>query len=188
MIGPGEAATSLQDIATIEQRTRAAVFYAGSSVIFILWGVLVAAGYGLTELYPRSARIIWLVLPAAGCAATVAIVWQRMRARPHEARDWRLVVAIVALAIFGAAWTQLLGSLVPRAMIYSFQPSLFLLGFILAGLWIGRFLIFIGLAGIALIIAGALFPEPWLRLWMAAVQSGPLIVGGVWLHKAGLQH
>jgi hypothetical protein len=186
MIGPGEAATSLQDIASVEQRTRAALFYAGSSVIFILWGVLVAAGYGLTELYPRSARMIWPAISAAGCAATVAIVWQRMRARPRAAHDWRLSFAIVALTIFAGVWSYLLGPLVPRAMNYTFQPSLFFLGIVLAGLWIGRFLIILGLAGIALIIVGTFVPEPWLRLWMAVVQSGILIVGGIWLHRAGV--
>ena len=56
-IDPSDAATSLQDIAAVERRTREAVFYAGSSTIFIMWGALVACGYGLSELYPRSASI-----------------------------------------------------------------------------------------------------------------------------------
>jgi hypothetical protein len=185
-IGPNEAATSLRDIASVEQRTRAALFYTGSSVIFVLWGVLVAAGYGLTELFPRSGGIIWLAVSVAGCAATVGIVGWRMRARPRDTRDWRLIWAIVALAIFGFAWSHLLGPLVPRVMNYTFQPSLFLLGIVLAGLWIGRFLIILGLAGIALIIAGAFVPEPWLRLWMAVVESGILIVGGLWLRHSGV--
>jgi hypothetical protein len=183
-IDPREAATSLQDIATVEKRE--AVFYAGSGVIFITWGVLVACGYALTEFNPRAAWIIWPLISAAGCAATAAIVARRMRVRPREARDWRLIWAIVVLATFGAAWSYLLGSVVPRPMIYAFQPSLFLLGFILAGLWIGRFFIILGLAGLALILVGTLVPEPWLRLWMAAVQSGTLILGGVWLHKVGV--
>src|SRR5262249_62416313 len=67
-IDPTEAAASLQDVAAIERRTREAVFYAGSSTIFIMWGVLVACGYGLTEFYPRSAGRVWVVLTAAGVA------------------------------------------------------------------------------------------------------------------------
>ncbi|MBV8743421.1 MAG: hypothetical protein JO134_00090 [Xanthobacteraceae bacterium] len=185
-LSPNEAATSLREIASVEQRTRAALFYAGSSMIFILWGVLVAAGYGLSELYPHAARIIWLAISAAGCAATVTIVRRRMRARPRETRDWRLSFAVVALTIFASAWSYLLGPLLPRAMNYAFQPSLLLLGIVLAGLWIGRFLIILGLAGIALIIAGAFVPEPWLRLWMAVVESGTLIIGGLWLRRSGL--
>jgi hypothetical protein len=185
-IDPNEAATSLQDIATVERRTRAVVFYAGSSTIFIVWGVLVACGYGFTEIFPRSVGTIWLAISALGCAATALIVALRMRARPREGRDWRIIWAMLALAIFGAAWSYQLGPIIPRPMIYAFQPSLFLLGAILAGLWLGRFFVVLGLVGIALIAGGSLLPEPWLRLWMAAVQSGTLIVGGIWLGRSGV--
>jgi len=182
-IDPSEAATSLHDIAAVERRTREAVFYAGSSTIFIMWGVLIACGHGLTELYPRSARIIWLAVPAVGCAATAAIIALRMQARGRELRDWRIVWAMLALAVYGAVWSWLLGPVVPRPMMYVFQPSLFLLGMILAGLWLGRFFLVLGLVGIALMVIGYFQPEPWLRLWMAVVQSGTLILGGVWLAR-----
>ena len=43
-----------------------------------------------------------------------------------------------------------------------------------------------GLVGIAFIAIGHLQSEPWLRWWMAAVQSGTLIVGGVWLGRSGV--
>jgi hypothetical protein len=181
-----EAAASLQQIETVEQRTREAVFYAGSSVIFILWGLLVACGYAVTELYPRSGNIAWLAVVAAGCAATAAIIVVRTRARPHDARNWRIVWAMVVLSVYGAAWSYILGPIVPRPVLYAFQPSLFLLGIILAGLWLGRFFVVLGVVGIALMLAGFLQPEPWLRVWMAAVQSSTLILGGVWLHRNGV--
>jgi hypothetical protein len=62
-----------------------------------------------------------------------------------------------------------------------------MLGIILAGLWLGRFFIVLGFAGIALIVVGYLAPEPWLRLWMAVVQSGTLILGGLWLGRSGVR-
>jgi hypothetical protein len=185
-IDPSEAAHSLRDIATVERKTREAVFYAGSSAIFIMWGVLVACGYGLTELYPRSARIVWLAISILGCAASALIVALRMRARASETRDWRLIWAMAALAAFGTIWSNVLGPLVPRQMLYAFQPSLFLLGLILMGLWLGRFFIILGVVGIALIVIGYLQAEPWLRFWMAIAQSGTLILGGVWLHRSGV--
>jgi hypothetical protein len=186
-IDPSEAATSLEEIATVERRTREAVFYARSSAMFMMWGVLVAGGYGFTELYPRSARLIWLAVTAVGCAATAAIIAVRMRTRPRATRDWRLIWAMVALAAFGAAWSYLLSPVVPRQMMYGFQPSLFLLGIILAGLWLGRFFVVLGFVGLLLIAVGYLQPEPWLRLWMAAVQSGTLILGGLWLGRSGVR-
>jgi hypothetical protein len=185
-IDPNEAATSLKDIALVERRTREALFYGGSSQIFIMWGLLVAGGYGVTELYRHSAWIIWLAIVAAGCAATALIVAIRRRACQEEARDWRLIWAIAVLAAFGAVWSYLLGPVVPGRLMYAFQPTLFLLGIILAGLWLGRFFVILGLIGIALIAVGYLQSEPWLRLWMAAVESGTLIVGGIWLGRSGV--
>src|SRR5262245_65792552 len=79
-IDPNEAASSLKDIALVERRTREALFYAGSSAIFIMWGILVASGYGLTVLYPRSAWFIWLAVTALGCVATASIIAMRRRA------------------------------------------------------------------------------------------------------------
>src|SRR5215813_6453062 len=86
-IDPRDAAASLQHVATVEQRTREAMFYGGSSVIFIVWGLLVACGYGLSELFPRSAGITWLAVSAVGCAATALIIAVRMRGRSCETRD-----------------------------------------------------------------------------------------------------
>ena len=175
-IDPNEAATSLKDIALVERRTREAMFYGGSSQIFILWGILVAGGFGITEFYRHSAWIIWLAIVAAGCAATALIVAIRRRACREETRDWRLIWAIAVLAAYGAVWSYLLGPTAGRL----------LLGIILAGLWLGRFFVILGLVGIARIAVGFLQSEPWLRLWMAAVESGTLIVGGIWLGRSGV--
>jgi hypothetical protein len=69
---------------------------------------------------------------------------------------------------------------------YAFQPTLFLLGIVIAGLWVGRFFVVLGLVGIALIAIGYLQSESWLRWWMAAVESGTLIVGGLWLGRSAV--
>jgi hypothetical protein len=185
-IDPNEAAASLQDIATIERRTQEALLYSGSRTIFVMWGILVAIGYGLSELYPRSAWIIWLAIAPLGCVATGLTIALRSRAgSPRVMREWRLIWALAAFAAYGAVWSYLLGPTAGRLM-YAFQPTLFLLGIILAGLWLGRFFVVLGLVGIALIAIGYLQSEPWLRLWMAAVESGTLIVGGIWLGRIGV--
>ena len=48
-IDPREATASLNDIADVERRTRQAIFYFGSSTIFVMWGLLVACGYALGD-------------------------------------------------------------------------------------------------------------------------------------------
>jgi hypothetical protein len=183
---PREALASLQDIAEVEKRTREALCYSGSSAIFILWGVLVACGYAASAWQPGAARLIWPCVVAIGCIATVAIAAARGRAQPREARDWRIIWALVALMVFGAGWSYVLGPVVPRHLIHAFLPSLVMLGMILAGLWIGRSFAVLGLAGLVLIFIGEQRAEPWLRLWMATVQCGTLIVGGPWLRRIGI--
>jgi hypothetical protein len=185
-IDPSEAATSLRDIAAVEQRTREAMFYGGSSTIFIMWGVLVACGHALAGFYPRSAGITWLAVSAVGCVATAAIIALRMQARPRDSRDWRIIWATLALVVYSTVWSWLLGPIAPPPMMYVFQPSLIMLGMILAGLWLGRFFLVLGLIGLALMAIGYLQAEPWLRVWMATVQSGTFILGGLWLHKQDL--
>jgi len=179
-----EAAASLNDIAEVERRTREAVFYFGSGSIFILWGVLVACGYGIAAWYPHAARISWPVVTVAGCILTAAII--ALRAPACARRDWRIVWAAVALIAFGSVWSYLLGPVVPPRLIYAFQPSLVMLGMVLAGLWLGRFFLVLGLVGAALIAAAELAPQPWLALWMASVQSATLVIGGLWLRRIGV--
>ena len=67
-----EAIASLQDIAEVEKRTREALCYSGSSAIFIMWGVLVACGYGAMIWQPGWARTTWLVISIAGSAAILS--------------------------------------------------------------------------------------------------------------------
>jgi hypothetical protein len=181
-----EAIASLQDIADVEKRTREALCYSGSSTIFIMWGMLVACGYAASIWQPGAARTIWLAVSAVGCAATALVVAARMRTRAREVRDWRIVWAMLALVIYGAGWSWVLGPVVPRHLMYAFQPSLVMLGMVLAGLWVGRFFVALGLVGLALILIGETQSEPWLRLWMAVAQSGTLIVGGLWLRRLGI--
>jgi len=179
-----EAAASLDQIADVEKRTRQGLFYFGSSTIFIMWGLLVACGYAIAAWHPQWARTSWLVVTMAGCALTGLIIALRARSVPR--RDWRLLWAVVAFVAFGSAWSYILGPIAPARIMYAFQPSLIMLGMVLAGLWLGRFILVLGLVGVALIAVGDLLNEPWLRLWMAVVQSGTLILGGLWLRRIGV--
>jgi hypothetical protein len=181
-----EALASLNDIADVERRTREALCYSGSSTILIMWGLLVACGYAVDQWHPGASRATWLAVSAVGSILTAAIVAFRLRTRPSEPRDWRILWAMVAMLAYGAAWTWVLGPVVPRHLMYAFQPSLVMLGMILAGLWVGRFFITLGVIGLALILLGETQSEPWLRVWMAVAQSGTLIAGGLWLRRIGV--
>jgi hypothetical protein len=181
-IDRSDASASLADIATVQRRTREAWFYAGSSTLLMVWGGLVAAGYLVTHFDPPAARPVWIAILVAGLATSFAIRIWRSRA---EQRPWdgRIHYALLAIVAFGIYWSVLIDPVRGREMA-AFWPTLFMLGYVLAGFWLGRFFIVCGLVVTALTVAGYFWLGPWFYLWMALVSGGGLMAGGLWLRKA----
>ncbi len=190
-IDPETAAASLQDIADTERRARESVFYSVVSSILILWGVLVASIQTILYLMPRLDRSSWLFIAswcafyAIGLGGTYAILRVRSRPRALSPLAWRLLGAMVILIAYGVLWTALLGPAGAR-WFSVFWPTLFMFGFVLAGLWVGQFFVACGLIVTALVVAGYLWLEPWYPLWLAVVEGGTLIVSGLWLRRIGM--
>ncbi len=190
-IDPDTAAASLQDIADTERRARESLFYSVSSSILVLWGVLVASIQVLIYFQPpfnRSSSIFiasWCVFYAVGMGGTYAILRARFRPRALSPQAWRLLGAMVILIAYGVLWTVLLGPAAGR-WFSVFWPTLFMFGFVLAGLWVGRLFVPCGLIVTALVVAGYLWLEPWYPLWLAAVEGGALIVSGLWMRRIGM--
>ena len=65
-----------------------------------------------------------------------------------------------------------------------FSPIIVMCGYVLMGLWLGRFFSICGLLITALIVVGYFWIGDWLDLWMAVVFGGGLVLGGVWLARA----
>jgi hypothetical protein len=55
--------------------------------------------------------------------------------------------------------------------------------FVLFGLWIGRFLVWIGLVVTALILLGYYFLPGYFYLWMAMTGGGTLLLSGIFIRK-----
>lgn len=183
-IDPNDAASSLGDIASVQRRTREAVYYAASGAYFMLWGVLAAIGYVLTFLAPKSAGLIWPAVAAVGFAGMFALVLLR-RARTRQGSDWRYYQGMIVLAVFGGVFAVLLGPWEGRQH-SAFWPLLVMMGFVLGGLWMGRFFIACGLVVSALILAGYwAIPGPNYDLFLAAVEGGGLIAAGWWMARTG---
>jgi len=182
-IDPIEAAASLSDVASVERRTREALNYGFSSAILMVWGLIWAIGYLLTYLQPTKAALVWDVLSAVGVVAAVAcgIVWSKSR---RENWDWRITAAFIVMIGFGFFWQWLLGGSQWRELPV-FWSTLFMFGYIVAGLWMGRFFIVCGIVVTGLVLAGYLWTGPWFLLWMAGVGGGSLILGGLWLRRLG---
>jgi hypothetical protein len=180
------AAASLSDIESAERRTFEAVFYGISSSILVLWGVATAAGYVFTHFFPRHAYQAWPIIDALGFVVMLAILRRKgIPLTPKQRKlGWRLVSALIALIVFGIFVVLLLGPFDGRRL-NAFWPMLFTLGYVLAGIWVGRFFILCGGAIALLTMAGYWWSGPWYSLWMAAVNGGALILGGWWLRRRG---
>jgi hypothetical protein len=176
-----EAAASLSDIASVERRTREAVVYARSSTILILWGVLCVLGYVFQYFRPHEARPAWITLLILGFVGTfISAHWRRSQHRSTIAQP--LLYAQLAFVGYGLVLLVLLWPVDPRQL-SAFWPTLIMLGLVLMGLWLGRFFILCGLAVTALTLAGYFWSGAWFPLWMAAVNGGGLILGGLWLRR-----
>ena len=184
-LDPKEAATSLDDIDTVQRRTREALYYASTSQVFLLWGVLMLVGHSLNWFKPHWAEYIWFVIDIGGFLATIAIVGRRMpRARwRRDGMQWLL--SYVALLIFGSIIVIELWPLTARQQ-QVFWPTLIMFGYVLAGIWVGRFFLFTGIAATIAILLGYYVTGDWFPLWLAFVFGGGLIAGSLWLRRVAV--
>ncbi len=181
-IGPSEAAATLVDIESIARRVKQSSWYRSASTTIIAWGALVALGFSATHLAPGSAPVIWLTINAVGIVATVTLNARFARQR-EEACDARWLIAILLFFGFGLLWSRVLGRFGAREM-DAFWPTLFMFGYAVAGLWLGRALVAIGLLITALTMAGYLWIDRWFDLYLALVDGGGLILCGLWMRRA----
>jgi hypothetical protein len=182
MIDRQQATEALSDINDVVKRVRQSRIYNFASLMLIMWGVLVFAGYLVTYLSPRHAGYGWMAVYAAGLAGTIVI------SRFHQARagvrtfDLRMLAAFVLVMLFGIFVSAWLGHFSPR-QISTFWPIYFMLFYTIAGLWAGNAFVAIGLSIIALTLVGYFFIGGAFDLWMAFVNGGGLLIGGLWMRR-----
>jgi hypothetical protein len=182
-LDPKEAAASLDDIAAIERRTRESLYYAGSSEFFLLWGVLTIVGHVASWIWPHEAAWIWLAIDILGFLASVAIFARRWPRSLWRGVGFRWLASYLAFLVYGALTMAVLSPLTGRQQ-QAFWPMLVMFSYVLAGIWVGRFFLYIGLAAMASILIGFYAAGPWFMLWLAVSLGGGLIAGGLWLRRA----
>jgi hypothetical protein len=182
-INPSEAASALSDIEIIVRRVRQSRIYHLASLMLIMWGALVFAGYLASFLLPRQAGYFWAALNVAGIAGSFAISAFGYRKTGIRTFDFRTLIAFVLFFAFGFLCTSVLGHFTPRQM-GTFWPIYFMLLYIIAGLWFGHAFVAIGLSISALALAGYFWAGDWFELWMAFVDGGGLMLGGLWMRRS----
>ncbi|MBR1148762.1 hypothetical protein [Bradyrhizobium sp. AUGA SZCCT0431] len=182
MIDSQQASEALADINEIARRVRQSTIYNLSSQMLIMWGALVFAANMASFLWPRSGAYIWLAVDALGIAGSFAISaygYPNTKIRAFDMRMFAASLLILAFGIF-CCW---LGRFTPR-QIGTFWPIYFMLFYTIAGLWFGRAYVVIGLGITALTLIGHFFfIDDWFKPWMAVVNGGGLILGGLWMRR-----
>jgi hypothetical protein len=181
-IGPTEAAAALIDIESVTRKVKQSSWYRLTGTTIMLWGFLVALGYAAVHFAPHAMVPVWLTINGIGVVATAALKAHMARTR-GDSFDPRGLVAILLFFGFGLLWSRLLGAFGARES-NAFWPTLFMFGYAVAGLWLGRAFVVIGLVITALVVAGYLWIGDWFDLYLALVAGGGLVLCGLWMRWA----
>jgi hypothetical protein len=182
-IDPQEAASALSDIDSIARRVRHSTMYRLSSLLTIYWGALVFAANIASFLVPRSAGLIWLGIYAVGIAGSFAISaagYSRNRVRTVDVRTLLAYLLLIAFGMF-CCW---LGHFTAPRQIGTFWAIYFMLVYTIGGLWLGYAFVAIGVSITALTLVGYFFVGEWFEPWMAVVNGGGLVLGGLWMRRS----
>jgi hypothetical protein len=178
-----QAATALSDIDSIVHRVRQSTIYNLASLMLIWWGALIFVGNIATYLWPRNGGYIWIAVNVVGLAGTFALGAHNSRRMNAGSFDFRMVAAVVLFFAFGILWSIVLGHFTPRQL-GVFWASYFMMVYTIVGLWVGPAFVVIGLGITALALIGYFFSGGAFDLWMAVVNGGGLVLGGLWMRRS----
>jgi hypothetical protein len=176
-----QAAAALSEIELVVRRVRQSRIYNLASLMLMLWGTLVFVGNVGSYLWPRQAGYLWVAINAAGVAGSIAISAIGHNRTGVRSFDVRMLVALLLFFAFGYL-SCVLGHFGPREL-GAFWPIYFMLVYTIVGLWIGPAFVAIGLGITALTLVGYFFVGAWFELWMAVVNGGGLVLGGLWMRR-----
>lgn len=176
-----QALASLEEIGTVERRTRTALAYRPASAFLILWGEVVAAGALLNQAFPEASAPNGV--DATGLAGSVAIAVSRLRRGARAALNSRFVASFAVFLAYGVAWSYLPAP-AGNDRIAVFWATLVMVPSVIAGLWWAPLFAFCGLIGTALSFA-AFFAGPWLHLWIGLTFGAAFVLGGLLLRRLG---
>jgi hypothetical protein len=183
MIDSKQATEALTDIDEIVRRVRQSRIYNFSSVMLIMWGALVFAGYVASYIWPGMNGVQWIVLDVIGLAASLAIGASTRRRAGVNTFSTHFLMASVLFVVFGCILSIGVGHLRPRQM-DAFWPIYFMMVYTIVGLWFGYAFVAIGVGITALTLIGYFFAGDWFHLWMAVVDGGGLVLGGLWMRRS----
>lgn len=186
-ISPGQAADSLKEIEATSQRSSRAYSYAHSSPYFVMWGVIWMVGYSVSDLWPRGAGMVWLLLTVVGVVGSFVIGRSQSSANHAPPGNMRYsglrFLATFAVIFFFVGATETLFRPSTPAQQAAFVPLLVSLAYMMVGIWRGTRYLITGIAVAVLTLTGFFWLHEHFMLWMAVVGGGSLVLAGLWLRQ-----
>jgi len=188
-----EARAALEATSQWQAQTRRAIAESTVAPRLIWWGIVWVAMFLYAQFHSGPNRLGWAFI-VTGLAG--AILLRFFYPTPVKRKsDWRQAAFWLAIFAYAAVllvvvepWSLLQNLSAPdRTMLdhkltayFSIVP---MFAFVLFGLWIGRFLVWIGLVETALILLGYNFLPGYFYLWMAVTGGGTLTLSGIFIRK-----
>ena len=117
MIDSKQASAALDEINDVVQRVRQSRIYQIASLIIIIWGVLVFAGYVANYIWPRQGYTIWTVIDLGGLLISVAVGFAINVRSGSRTFPIRSMMTFLLIGVFGVFSSVVLGHFGPRQMI-----------------------------------------------------------------------
>lgn len=190
-----DAQRALQDIAAVSDRTKRALSLGPAPEILMLWGLVWMCCYAGNQFASQLSGPIWLVGVAAGTIGSCALGYRSSKSvtKTDGTKDPNIgKIGLAWCALFGYAvlWVFILD---PNGgersgELASMQTSAFIatipmFGYVVGGLWLGRFYVWLGLIVTAITMVGLLgFPQ-FFWIWMAFFGGGALFATGLYMRK-----
>jgi hypothetical protein len=193
-ISKQEASESLAQIEDALTQTRRAIGQGSSSTRLILWGIIWALGYSFSQFAPHRAQTLWLCLVAIGILSS----WNwRARSQPPlpSAGGSRIGLGWLVIFVYAVFWLILLHldtqpgqpglhlQSMSGRQTAAFFATVPMFAYVLGGLWLGRFFVWLGAAVTLLTVVGYFLLPDWFFLWMAITGGGSLIVAGLYIRR-----
>ncbi len=186
-----EARESLNQVQATIKQTKKMVAYGGGDVAFIMWGLIWIAGSMSNQFVPLICKWIWLGLLVTGFIMTGLLVKFR---NPVKSRtDWRIGLFWFFLFGYVYLWLALLFPFIKVEEVQqvirfwkhftAIMCTVAMFAYVVIGLWLEDFMIWLGLALTALILAGLFLLQPYFYFWTAAVGGGTLIGTGIFIRN-----
>jgi hypothetical protein len=184
-----EAHQTLVEIDSVIFQTQRALAQSGAGKMLILWGLIWVIGYSTTQFFPAWQGRQWLPLVLIGTITSMIAGARSRGERADKSQGRRIGIFWLVLFLYAFLWIMLLHPAAPVAgedwarQTGAFFATVPMFAYIVCGLWLGRFFVWLGAIVTLLTIAGFYLLPHWFSLWMAITGGGSLIVAGLFIRK-----